>query len=84
MIVYCDNDSAYHVGTVQEGLYTFEGVYDNERIKCRPVARMGTLPLSELPAPFRLLRMTGQQTIQRIHACEGYAALLVAHPDVQR
>jgi hypothetical protein len=70
---------ALHVGIVQAGLYTFPGLYDEERIKCRPVENARRFPLAELPSAFRLLLLTGQQTIQRIGACAPYAALLANH-----
>ena len=79
VIVYFD--AALHVGTIEPGLYTFDGLYGDERIKCRPVSGCKTFPVSDLPASFRLLRLTGQQTIQRVGACAPYAVLLSQHPD---
>jgi hypothetical protein len=76
-------DGALHAGVVTPGLRTYPGVHQGERIKCRPVVDTRRFDIRELPAPFRLLRSTGQQTIQRIWACAPYANLLLASRDAR-
>lgn len=82
VIVYFDE--ALHVGTVQSGFLTYPGNFGDERIKCRPVGLCRSFGLRDLPSSFRLLRLTGQQTIQKIKSYSKQAALLFQQLDAAR
>jgi hypothetical protein len=84
-------DNSLHMGIVEKGFKPDPNPSirkNDEHFKCRPIRdeppdSPKEFPLGELPAGYRLVSATGQQTIQRIRAYEPLVQLLDSHETAQ-